>query len=45
MYDQIGTQIIIDWPNKISGSTFIGFDGEENFIVTSKTGINIFKKN
>jgi hypothetical protein len=45
MYDQTGTQIIIDWPNKISGSTFIGFDGEENFIVTSKTGINIFKKN
>jgi hypothetical protein len=44
MYDQTGTQIIIDWPNKINDSTYIGFDGEENFIVTTKTGIKIFLK-
>ena len=44
-YDQAGTQIFIDWPNKINDSTYIGFDEEENFIATSKTGINIFKKN
>ena len=44
VYDQSGTKINIDWLYQISGSTFIGFDEKENFIVTSKTGINIFKK-
>ena len=44
IYNQGGALINTNWDNKITGSNFIGFDENQNFIVTSMNGINIFSQ-